>query len=325
MNIPRSKNIKLHTIIGQSQVVRELLKTVALVAKSRANVLIFGETGTGKELVARSIHQHSARKDTGFVPLDCVALPPHLIESELFGYEKGAFTGAVSDKRGLLEYADQGTLFLDEISALDINLQAKLLRVLQEREFRRLGGKTLITVDLRVISAMNCSPDKAVTGGTLRQDLYYRLNVIPIYVPPLRQRVEDIPLLVRHFLKGTIDGNGTPEKTVSSTAMEHLQKYPWPGNVRELQNLIERLSLLTHGPLIDVQHLPPQIRLVNKQNYTSIFNMPYNQAKKQHLELFKEQYFQKLLQETGRDITKAARIAGVSERTIYRMLERYGK
>lgn len=318
-------NLKAREIIGQSRAIQAIFDTIDRVAESHASVLIFGETGTGKELVARTIHQHSARKDAGFIPVDCVAVPTNLLESELFGFEKGAFTGAVSDKSGLFEHANQGTLFLDEISELDLNLQAKLLRVLQERQFRRIGGKKLITVDIRIIAAMNRHPTKAVTKGILRRDLYFRLNVIPIYIPPLRQRKDDIPLLVHHFLQRSILKNDLTEKVISQDAMVVLKKYSWPGNIRQLQNIVERLVLLSPGSVIGVPDLPDKIKANGNSSYGALFTLPYNQAKKRHLESFDKKYFKKLFQETDGNIVKAAKLAGVSERTIYRMLARYRK
>lgn len=315
------KSLKFEHIIGQSSVLKRIFEKISLIAKTDSNVLIYGETGTGKELIARTIHNQSLNHQNDFVPVDCVALPANLLESELFGYEKGAFTGAVNRKYGLLEFANNGTLFLDEISELSANLQAKLLRVLQERQFRRVGGKALINVNIRIIAAMNKNPHKAVLGGLLRKDLYYRLSVIPIYIPPLRKRKEDIPLLVKYFLQKTIQKNSFEPKTISRKTMNLLVNYCWPGNVRQLQNMIERLALLTPKPVIDVEDLPDNIKSLKNSNEISC--LPLVEAKRKHLENFEKEYLKRLLKETNNNRTRAAEIAGVSVRTIFRMLNRY--
>ncbi|MFQ5752062.1 MAG: sigma-54 interaction domain-containing protein [bacterium] len=314
-----------HNIVGQSSALQDIFDIINLVAKTNANVLIYGETGTGKELIARTIHEHSLRQQADFVPVDCVAMPATLLESELFGFEKGAFTGAVGRKYGLLEFANKGTLFLDEISDLDARLQVKLLRVLQERQFRRIGGKKLINVDMRVIAAMNKNPQKGLLTGRLRSELYYRLNVIPIYIPSLRKRKSDIPLLINHYLKKTISRNKLGVKEISPEALQLLINYKWPGNVRELQNIIERIALLTPGRVIMAKHLPPKINMVKNKLNDPVHNHPFNEARKKHLENFEKKYLHDLLKETNNNIPEAARISGMSERTIYRMIERYGK
>lgn len=308
-------------IIGQSVTICNILETINHIAKTNANILIYGETGVGKELIAWTIHRNSLRKNGEFVPVDCAAIPANLLESELFGFEKGAFTGAVSRKYGLLEFANEGTLFLDEISELDLNLQVKLLRVLQERHFRRIGGTKLISVDMRVIAAMNQNPKKAISEGRLRKDLFYRLNVIPFHIPPLRQRRDDISLLVNHFLKKTIKRNNLKSKEISSEAMEFLINYKWPGNVRQLENIIERLVLLTKGSVINVENLPTYIK--SKENESS--DKSFNKEKKRYLEKFEKNYLQNLLIKANNNVNKAAQIAGVSVRTIYRMIARYIK
>jgi transcriptional regulator with PAS, ATPase and Fis domain len=250
-----------------------------------------------------------------------VAIPANLMESELFGFEKGAFTGAAGMKHGLFELAHEGTLFLDEISELEINLQAKLLRVLQERQFRRLGGERLISVDMRVIAAMNQRPAKAMSEGNLRKDLFYRLNIIPLHVPALRHRAEDIPALVEHFLEKAVKKNHLRAKNFSPEALALLQNYHWPGNVRQLQNLVERLAVLSPSEVIGAQDLPAKYRAARNSPNTQL---PFNEAKKRHLAAFEKEYFTKLLAETNFNITQAARIAGISDRTVYRMLQRYG-
>ncbi len=312
-------------IAAHSAVMQHVLEIIKKAAPTDSNVLIFGETGAGKELIAHAIHHLSWRKDGKFVPVDCVAVPANLLESELFGYEKGAFTGASGRKHGLLEFADHGTLFFDEISELEMNLQAKLLRVLQERQFRRLGGKELIAVDIRVIAAMNRNPNKALITHRLRRDLYYRLNVIPIFVPPLRDRIDDIPDLVKHFIKAASERNHSAPKEISPEAMERLKTYRWPGNVRQLKNIIERVVSLSRCSVIETDDLPAYLKSSKNKGNTSIGGTPYNEAKKRHLEQFEKKYLQQLLKENNHDIAKAAQMAGISERTIYRMIRRYGK
>jgi len=315
------KPLGCEAIIGQSQHIRKMRAMIMQVAGTNSDVLIVGETGTGKELVARTIHQHSLRKDGAFIPVDCVAIPANLLESELFGFEKGAFTGAASMKHGLFELAHKGTLFLDEISELEVNLQAKLLRVLQERQFRHLGSERLISVDMRVIAAMNQRPAKAMSQGNLRKDLFYRLNIIPIHLPPLRHRMEDIPVLVEHFLEKAIKKNHLSAKSMSSEALALLQNYYWPGNVRQLQNVVERLVVMSPSEEISTKEIPTKYRTPRRRPNT---HLPFSEAKKRHLATFEKDYFTKLLVETKFNITQAARIAGISDRTIYRMLQRYG-
>ena len=227
-------------IVGQSPALREVLQLVEMVAASDSTVLLLGETGTGKELIARAIHNCSRRKNRTFVKLNCAAIPSGLLESELFGHERGSFTGAINQKIGRLELADQGSLFLDEIGDISLELQPKLLRVLQEREFERLGSTKTKQVDVRVVAATHRDLDEMIVGKQFRSDLYYRLNVFPISIPPLRERPEDIPLLVRHFVQQFAQRMNKTIEAISSETMEALTRYPWPGNIRELQNVMER-------------------------------------------------------------------------------------
>jgi DNA-binding NtrC family response regulator len=250
----------LQNLIGHSDAMRRILDLIEKVADSDSTVLIYGESGTGKELVARAIHYRSDRMDKPLVPINCAAIPSDLLESELFGYEKGAFTGAHRTKIGRFEYANGGTLFLDEIGEMSPQLQVKLLRVLQEKSFERLGGVRPIQVDVRIIAATNRDLEKAIEEGKFREDLYYRLSVIPIRIPPLRERKEDIPLLVEHFLEKFNTEKGRSVSGVSPKAMEKLTEYSWPGNVRELENLIERLVVLKRTGTIEVEDLPEKIR-----------------------------------------------------------------
>lgn len=244
-----------HNIMGQSKVMLEVFSSITKVAPSSATVLLLGESGTGKELVARAVHQASRRSNNPFLKVNCAALPENLLESELLGHEKGAFTSAMTRKKGRFELADTGTLFLDEIGELPLELQSKLLRVLQEQQFERLGGTTTISVDVRIIAATNRSLAAAVSKGRFRADLYYRLNVVPIILPPLRDRAEDIPLLIDHFLAIS---NRINQKNVrlSREVMDYLAQYQWPGNVREMQNLIERLVIMTDRDLVLMTDLP---------------------------------------------------------------------
>ena len=247
-----------HYIIGQSRPMQEVFATIEKVAPSRATALLLGESGTGKELVARAIHEASPRRDKNFIKINCAALPENLLESELFGHEKGAFTGATASRAGRFELADGGTIFLDEIGELPLALQAKLLRVLQERQFERLGGTKTLEVDVRIIAATNVNLEDAVANGTFRNDLYYRLNVLPFNLPPLRERRSDIPILLNHFLRASIERNDK-EVELSQEALDVLINYNWPGNVRELQNLIERLVILTDKTIIYQSDLPKEM------------------------------------------------------------------
>lgn len=323
-SMPAECKMGFDDMIGQSSEIVSIFDSIHNIAKTDANVLIVGETGTGKELIARALHRHSLRKNEGFISVDCGAIPATLLESELFGFEKGTFTGAEGRKHGLLEFAHNGTLFLDEISELDVTLQSKLLRVLQERQFRRIGGNKLISVDMRVISAMNVNPQKAVAQGKLRKDLFYRLNVIPIHVPPLRQRKEDIPILVHYLLNKWSKKNHSPAKHVSEEVMELFLKYQWSGNIRQLQNIIERLCVLSPGPVIDIEDLPAYIRYASNDGAELSFDNSLKEARRKCIEKFERRYLRKVLKKSKNNVEEAAQIASVSYRTIYRMIERYG-
>lgn len=247
----RTKVQQKFELVGQSPAMQRLRELIETAGPTNSRVLIGGENGTGKELVARAIHSHSTRSDHPFVAVNCAAIPETLIESELFGHEKGSFTGATSMKRGQFEQADGGTLFLDEIGDMSLSTQAKVLRALQEQQFTRVGGTKLMKVDVRVLAASNKELEKEIGKGHFREDLYYRLNVVPIVVPPLRERQEDIPALVRHFMKTHVEEQGLRIKEVSPEAMAIFQQYEWPGNIRELRNLIERLMIMVPGFVID--------------------------------------------------------------------------
>jgi DNA-binding NtrC family response regulator len=247
-------------LIGASASLEKTLKQARAVAPTSATVLLTGENGTGKEMLARAIHEESARADRPFVAVSCAALPESLIESELFGHEKGAFTGAVQARKGRFELANGGTLFLDEISDLSPAVQVKLLRVLQEREFERVGGTKTVEVDIRLIAACNCDLERRVEGGTFRRDLYYRLNVVPLVLPPLRNRQEDIPLLAAHFAAKTAEKHRRQPPEIEGDLIEALLEYDWPGNVRELENVIERLVVLSTSSQLGVEFLPEKMQ-----------------------------------------------------------------
>ena len=248
-------------IIGDSKAIREVIKIIARYANSKENVLILGDTGTGKEVIAKAIHQKSKRKDKPFVAINCTALPDTLLESELFGYEKGAFTGAYSRKQGRFDLADGGTIFLDEIGDVSPLMQAKILRVIQERSYERLGGSETLKVDVRVIAATNKNLAQMVKDFKYREDLYYRLCVLPIHLPSLNKRKDDIPILVNCFLKKIAKDNKTEKMNISPRALELLYVHEWPGNVRELENVIRRANVLAEGNIILPEHLPEEIQI----------------------------------------------------------------
>lgn len=268
-------------IVGESRALKHVLKQVKTVAVTDSTVLILGETGSGKELVARALHNLSGRRERTFVKLNCAAIPTGLLESELFGHEKGAFTGAIGRKIGRFELADRGTLFLDEVGEIPLELQVKLLRVLQEREFERLGSNRTLRVDVRLIAATNRDLAQLVEEKKFRSDLFYRLNVFPITVPPLRERVEDIPLLVRHFTQKFAQRMKKRVETIPAAAMKALQEYPWPGNVRELENFIERAVILTQGSDLFVPL--SELRSPSNNMATNLLNMTLEQAEREHI------------------------------------------
>jgi len=256
-------NIKFRTnsfqIVGESKPIREVFELIEKAAPTDSTVMIFGESGTGKEIIARALHAKSRRADKPFVAVNCAAIPSELLESELFGYEKGAFTGAGVTRIGRMEMANQGTVFLDEIGDMPLTLQVKLLRVLAEREIDRIGGSKSIPIDIRVIAATHRNLEQSVQNGSFREDLYYRLNIIPVVMPPLRERRTDIPLLARFFLAKLNPNTNSSEKTISNEAMSILMGYEWPGNIRELANFIERMVVLSPGPVITPRDLPDKI------------------------------------------------------------------
>jgi len=302
-------------LVGQSPAMVSLYKLVARVAALDTTVLIEGETGTGKELVARAIHYASPRAPRPFVVVDCAALPETLVESELFGHERGAFTGATRARRGLLETADGSTCLLDEVGELTPPLQAKLLRVLQEKVVRRVGGNEPIAVDVRIVAATNRDLRKRVEEGAFREDLYYRLNVVSIRVPPLRERREDVPLLAQHFLRRCAAAAGKPVEGFAPEALAGLAAHAWPGNVRELEHAVERAVALASAPLILAEDLPPDVR--GAPPPPPILPQP-----RMTLEEVKAWYVNTVLEETGGNKVRAAEILGIDRRTLYRILDR---
>ncbi|MDE3224605.1 MAG: sigma-54-dependent Fis family transcriptional regulator [Nitrospirota bacterium] len=312
-------------LVGSSPPMLEVYKLVAKVAAGKSTVLIEGESGTGKELVARAIHSNSARRDGPFVPVNCAALPESLLESELFGHERGAFTGAVGAKPGLFEMANGGTLFLDEIGDISPALQVKLLRVLQEQEVRRVGGTAVVRLDCRLVGATNQDLATLVKEGRFREDLFYRLNVVRIPLPPLRQRREDIPMLAHHFLQQCAGGQPHPIRGFLPETMACLQQYAWPGNVREIENVIERVVSLSRGPLVLPSDLPEAIRQAQSGSTAGTGgHAPGESGAWLTLEEMEKQYLQRVLQETRGNKVQAAKILGIDRRTLYRMAERFG-
>ncbi|HEY7317577.1 MAG TPA: sigma-54 dependent transcriptional regulator [Candidatus Binatia bacterium] len=306
-------------IIGQSLRMREIFELVTHVSDLAVNVLIVGESGTGKEMIARAIHQNSARAPKPFIPINCAAIPETLLESELFGYVRGAFTDARKDRRGLFQAADGGVLFLDEISEIPLSLQAKLLRVIEDKEVRPLGANQSEKVDARLVSACNRDPERLVREGQFRQDLYYRLNVIRIDLPPLRERAEDIPMLIEHFMhkfsgqiQRRLDG-------IEPEALHALTKYHWPGNIRELEHAIERAVLLGKESRIGLQDFPPA--LVARNN--TVLPLADAVAKAYTLRDLEREYVMRVMESASGNKTEAARILGVDRTTLYRKLEEY--
>jgi DNA-binding NtrC family response regulator len=308
---------RFSNIIGSTPEMQQLFKGIAQIAPSRATVLLSGESGTGKELVAAAIHHHSTRADRAFVKLHCAALAESLLESELFGHERGAFTGADRRREGRFEQANHGTLFLDEIGEISPSTQVKLLRVLQEREFERVGGNQTLKVDVRVVAATNRDLRSMVERGEFREDLYYRLNVINVHLPPLRQRVGDIPALAVHFAKHYSEENGKDVTGVSDHALQLLVSHPWHGNVRELENVVERAVVLADGNTIEVGHLPGE--LLNSKGKSGVPVIPG--ASMAELE---RHAILTTLEASGGSTSKAAEILGISVRKIQYKLQEYG-
>ena len=318
-------------LIGRSPAMMKVFELVRKAARSDANILVLGESGTGKELIARAIHANSPRASQAFVPVDCASLPEPLLESELFGHEKGAFTGAVKSKRGLMEVADRGTLFLDEIGELPLPLQAKLLRVLQERQLRHVGGTAQVDVDVRVVSATNRDLRETAAKGQFREELYYRINVIAIALPPLRERAGDLKLLAHAFLKRY---GGERVTGFDDATLQALESYGWPGNVRELQNVIERACALADGNRITRLDLPdyllqgidmrgPATRATAGPSLPDSSDMPLKDAKEKWMQVLEASYLRGLLERHAGNVSAAAKAAGIDRKTFHRLINKY--
>ncbi|MEX0937699.1 MAG: sigma-54 dependent transcriptional regulator [Pirellulales bacterium] len=314
-------------ILGDDPSIGQVRRTIAEVAATDAKILVLGESGTGKELVARAIHHQSLRRHGPFIPVNMAALPTNLAESDLFGHEKGSFTGADYTRRGYCELAHKGTLFLDEIGEMDIALQAKLLRFLEEQLYRRVGAGELRKVNTRIVAATNRDPAQLVCEGKLREDLYYRLNVVPILVPPLRQRCGDIPLLAHWFLERAVRDNDKRVTGFTEAALDAMQNYPWPGNVRQLQNVVSRLVILARNCQIDVDVLPPEI---NSHGGRSIAPPTYRVWPREQsdtlrpMDQIEKQAILEALARAHGNVVDAAQLLGVGQATVYRKIKRYG-
>lgn len=316
-------------IVGRSAALQQVLELVRKAARSDANILILGESGTGKELIARAIHANSPRAPQPFVPIDCASLPENLLESELFGHEKGAFTGAVAAKQGLMEAAHRGTLFLDELGELPLGLQVKLLRALQERQIRHVGGTRQVDIDVRIVSATNRDLRALVAAGKFREDLYYRANVIDLVVPPLRERAGDIELVATHFLRRYGSSGQVAVKGFEPEAMIALETYSWPGNVRELQNVIERACALAEGEMITLAELPAHLRVpAPLKDRTSAVDhgnkLTLKEARERWIGQLEASYVADLLKQAGGNLSEAARGAGVDRKTLRHLLAKHG-
>jgi len=318
----RRKTLEKHSITGNSPPIRALKKQIAIAAPTNAWILITGENGTGKELVARTIHQMSHRVDKPLIDVNCAAIPDELIESELFGHEKGAFTSASNRKRGKFEVANSGTIFLDEIGDMSLKTQAKILRILQEQKFERVGGTRTLTVDVRVIAASNKDLEKEIEKGTFRDDLYYRLNVIPIEVPRLRDRADDIPLLVESFLKESSEDGHCVLKTMTPAAIEHLKVYHWPGNVRELKNLVERLAIMTESEVIDENDIPSSYKRTDTM--TPDLDIRDVDSLKKAKKQFEKAYILRKLSENENNISQTADSIGIERSHLHKKIKSFG-
>jgi len=320
------ENFSFHNIISKNPEMHRIFQLIRHIGGTKSTVLIEGETGTGKELIAKAVHYSSEDRTGSLVAINCAALPESLLESELFGHERGAFTSADARRKGRFELADKGTIFLDEIGDISQAMQAKLLRVLQEKRFERVGGHESIDVDIRVVAATNKSLEKEVKDGKFREDLFYRLNVIKIDVPPLRERPEDIPLLITHFLN-KYARPGKPPKEVSPEAMERLLAYRWPGNIRQLENAIERAAVTTVGDTINIENLPKQVAgasLEESPRFEIDLKQPLPYYLEQAVEQIERQYIAKALEKSRGNVGECAKLCGLSRRSISGKISEYG-
>jgi two-component system, NtrC family, nitrogen regulation response regulator NtrX len=318
---------KDYDMVGASPAISLLKEQIAIAAPTSGWVLITGENGTGKELVARAVHNQSRRRDKPFVEVNCAAIPEELIESELFGHERGAFTGATTQRKGKFDLAHEGTLFLDEIGDMSLKTQAKVLRILQERKFERVGGSKTIEVDVRVIAATNKDLEEEIRQGAFREDLYYRLNVLPFHVPPLRERKEDIQRLVTHFLDYFCRKEGRETKTISPAALAALQTYSWPGNVRELKNIVERLVIMTPDASIQETHLPASMRtkkVIPGESRIPVFPGTETANFKEAKEEFEKEFILQKLEENDWNISRTAEAIDIERSNLHRKIKSYG-
>ncbi len=323
VSIEEELAVEIPGLLYRSSKMQQVIGYVKKIAPGNMNVLITGESGTGKELIARAIHTLSKRNKNPFVPVNCGALPEHLFESELFGHERGAFTGAVKTKPGLLEFANQGTFFFDEIGDMSLSLQIKLLRMLEERKIRRIGASNEIEIDVRIIAATNKNLEKEVAEKRFREDLYYRLNTIRVDVPPLRERKDDVILLARHFLDDLCFREDKPVLVFSREAEAALKNYYWPGNVREVQNLIGRAYFLSSNGIVERADLPIPTSDEEKDTDSLLLNPPYKEAKEKTLEKFEIEYLTYHLKRNKGNITKTAEACGLDRRSIHRLINKY--
>ena len=319
--------LQSHEMIGNSAAMVTLREQIRMVAPTNASVLITGDNGTGKELVARSVHFHSQRRDKPFIEINCAAIPEELIESELFGHERGAFTGAVAQKKGKFDLADGGTLFLDEIGDMSLKTQAKVLRILQEKKFERVGGTRTLEVDVRVVAATNKSLEEEIRNGSFREDLFYRLNVVPFKVPSLRERRDDVPLLTGYFLDAFCRREGRELKLIVPDAMEALKRYDWPGNVRELKNIVERLVIMTPGGSITINHLPDYIcveangREAGGGRLDSVLELS---SLREAREEFEKEFIIQKLEENDWNVSRTAEAIELERSNLHRKIKSYG-
>ncbi len=309
-------------MVGRSERMQEVFKTIYKIAEYKTTVLIHGESGTGKELVARAIHDHSPRADKAFVAVNCGAIPENLLESELFGHVRGAFTGAIRNKKGRFEMAHGGTLFLDEVGELSASFQVKLLRVLQEKRFEMVGGERTIEVDVRVVAATVRDLSEEVDAGTFREDLYYRLNVLPLSIPPLRERIEDVRALVEHFVECNNARLGMQCEGISPDTLKLLMEYPWPGNVRELENTIEHAMVLAESSIVELESLPEKIRQSSDRIRLTLLSG--EMSIKKTTRVVEEELIRRALKKTGGNRTNAAKILEISHRALLYKIKEYG-